>query len=547
MATTSSPLDLSPLSMMLTQPLSVHLIVHLIRQLLLSQKVWNYLKGFAIGASLSNSLWLRDLIWQRIKGLFFAKAVFRDGDLPYDWVKRYIAKRQSSFKGRDVEVSEKGDSRSDSDDEDDYSDDEDEAEQDHEHEHEPEHIGTTGRRGSVIVSEAHGPLPSDVALFPLDSARFHFVFDGVHVFAVRERQLVGDGNWEETLTLSFLTWKRSVIGKFITEAKAAYDMKRVGKVTMYGPHPHGHYWTATKSVSKRSSESVHLPNEIKKKLLDDAGFFLKDETRAWYHDRGIPYRRGYLLYGPPGTGKTSLAHVLASEYDLPIYQVALSGRELDDNYFQALMRLVPARAIVILEDVDAAFRDRKVAAAGPQASSEGAKSDAQSSVSFSCLLNAIDGLGAADSRVLLMTTNHRELLDEALIRPGRTDLQFEFKKADRSQMKQLFKRWFLPASKKLTSSAASDAGSDFSSASSDDYQSQSSSSEAGELGEAVAGPFNRLVPSHAELEANAEAFANVVPEYTRSIAEVQGYLLTCSGKTLRETVEGAKVWLEQKL
>lgn len=56
---------------------------------------------------------------------------------------------------------------------------------------------------------------------------------------------------------------------------------------------------------KRGMESVVLDDDIKTTLVEDAKEFMRSEQ--WYADRGIPWRRGYLLYGCPGSGKTSLS------------------------------------------------------------------------------------------------------------------------------------------------------------------------------------------------------------------------------------------------
>lgn len=59
-------------------------------------------------------------------------------------------------------------------------------------------------------------------------------------------------------------------------------------------------------------------------------------------------------------------------------------------------------------------------------------------VSLSTLLNVIDGVSAPQGRILIMTTNHRELLDKALIRPGRVDMEIEFGYAYKTTVKDLF-------------------------------------------------------------------------------------------------------------
>jgi chaperone BCS1 len=64
-------------------------------------------------------------------------------------------------------------------------------------------------------------------------------------------------------------------------------------------------WNTSIVRPKRGMESVVLDEGIKSMLLDDANEFLRSEQ--WYADRGIPWRRGYLLHGCPGSGKTSLS------------------------------------------------------------------------------------------------------------------------------------------------------------------------------------------------------------------------------------------------
>ena len=66
----------------------------------------------------------------------------------------------------------------------------------------------------------------------------------------------------------------------------------------------------------------------------------------------------------------------------------------------------------------------------------------QNSVTFSGLLNSIDGILGGDGRILLMTTNHPDRLDPALLRPGRMDLKVELGKANKHQARALFERFF---------------------------------------------------------------------------------------------------------
>lgn len=134
--------------------------------------------------------------------------------------------------------------------------------------------------------------------------------------------------------------------------------------------------------------------------------FLNSEQ--WFAHRGIPFRRGYLLYGIPGTGKSTTVHALASELNLPIYILMLS-LNLDDSSLADMMRYLPSHCVLLLEDIDAAFKSRV------DNSSE--RKDNESSITLSGLLNAIDGLAAPEGRLLFATTNHVQKLDPALIRP----------------------------------------------------------------------------------------------------------------------------------
>lgn len=183
----------------------------------------------------------------------------------------------------------------------------------------------------------------------------------------------------------------------------------------------------------------------------------------WYADRGIPFRRGYLLHGVPGSGKSSLIHALAGALQLDIYVVSLSASWISDSTLTTLMGRVPARCVVLLEDLDAAFtrstsrddsgldddkdKDKKDGENGdkPIGPSRSRRRDQLSDVntlSLSGLLNALDGVAAAEGRLLFATTNHLERLDPALSRPGRMDVWIEFRNASKWQAEALFRNFF---------------------------------------------------------------------------------------------------------
>ena len=68
-------------------------------------------------------------------------------------------------------------------------------------------------------------------------------------------------------------------------------------------------WFKKKSKKPRSLESVVLDTDLSNNIMNDIKEF--QNSAPWYLEKGVPYRRGYLLYGPPGTGKTSFTQAIA--------------------------------------------------------------------------------------------------------------------------------------------------------------------------------------------------------------------------------------------
>lgn len=100
--------------------------------------------------------------------------------------------------------------------------------------------------------------------------------------------------------------------------------------------------------------TVDLDDEKKADILADINEYLNSVIARWYANCGIPYRRGYLFYGPPGTGKTSLTFALAGFFGLDIYGVSLLDPMLTEEELEILFTSLPARCIVLLEDIDTA-------------------------------------------------------------------------------------------------------------------------------------------------------------------------------------------------
>ncbi|ODO11840.1 hypothetical protein I350_00624 [Cryptococcus amylolentus CBS 6273] len=261
----------------------------------------------------------------------------------------------------------------------------------------------------------------------------YFKYDGSWFQVKRERDSklmdLHSGTPWETLTLTTLSTSRNLFSNLLSEARELAEASTEGKTVVYTAW--GVEWRPFgKPRRRREMGSVVLAEGQAEEIESDLKGFLG--RGKWYADRGIPYRRGYLLHGPPGSGKTSFIQALAGSLNYNICLMNLSERGLTDDKLNHLLGLVPERSFVLLEDIDSAF-NRRI-----QTSEDGYKS----SVTFSGLLNALDGVASSEERIIFMTTNHFDRLDPALIRPGRVDIQALLGDAEGEQAKRLFIKFY---------------------------------------------------------------------------------------------------------
>lgn len=190
-------------------------------------------------------------------------------------------------------------------------------------------------------------------------------------------------------------------------------------------------WDQIWRFKPRPMDSVILADGVKERIVADVAKFRESED--WYINHGIPYHRGYLLEGPPGTGKSSLALGLASHFNASIYFLKLSS--MTDESLRSAVLDANANSIIVMEDIDAL----KVTETR-QAPPEPGGAEKLFGVTLSGLLNVLDGILTPHGSMFLMTTNHVEKLDPALIRPGRVDLQLHIGTATHQQKKILYNR-----------------------------------------------------------------------------------------------------------
>jgi chaperone BCS1 len=216
--------------------------------------------------------------------------------------------------------------------------------------------------------------------------------------------------------------------KLVQDAIDFSEVKDTSSTQIYEVHRWGLGWEKVMAKKPRSMDSVILDSDIANTITEDIQRFNKNGD--WYVSKGVPYRRGYLLHGPPGTGKTSFVQAVAANLKLNICYLNLSGGNLNDDSLNNLLNNSPLKSIILIEDIDAIFLERN----SVQAS--------RINVSFSGLLNALDGVRSQEGRVLVMTTNHPEKLDPALLRPGRADVKVKLNYASVMQMQGMYKKFF---------------------------------------------------------------------------------------------------------
>jgi len=166
-------------------------------------------------------------------------------------------------------------------------------------------------------------------------------------------------------------------------------------------------------------------DEEKEELAEIVDFL---KTPRKYHDIGARIPRGVLLVGPPGTGKTYLARAVAGEAGVPFFSISGSdfvemfvgvGASRVRDLFEQAKRAAPS--IIIIDEIDAVGRKRGAGLGGGHDERE---------QTLNQLLVEMDGFGVREGVIVLAATNRPDILDPALLRPGRFDRQIVVNRPD---------------------------------------------------------------------------------------------------------------------
>ena len=224
--------------------------------------------------------------------------------------------------------------------------------------------------------------------------------------------------------------------------------------------------------SNRNFDNMYISN--KDEILSRINFFINNKD--YYVKKGLPYTLGLLFYGDPGTGKTSFIKALANLLGRHLLEVPLKKICSCEALYEAFytkdingISLSFENKIIVLEDIDAMddlIKNRiettkKIMKNTVDTEIEEDSGDDEGGpvnlnhiftslinknnkktikdISLSFLLNLMEGILEMDGRIIIMTTNHIDKIDPALIRPGRIDDKICFKKLHKNEINNMIR------------------------------------------------------------------------------------------------------------
>ncbi|TAQ84248.1 hypothetical protein B7494_g7428 [Chlorociboria aeruginascens] len=507
-----------------------------------------------LGAVVFASNYIQAWFWEKLDSYFMAKADIRIDDEMYNMLMAWVSTQKFATNARRFVANTNLNSRMwylfrawDDDDDDD----DDEIEFDEE--------------GNPITKHDAGKKQKMVQFTP--SFGTHYFWYKKKLLCFQRSEDTRQNGWgsisqREQIAISSLGRSPMILKELLEECRTNFQKSDENKTIIYrGAVKSGSTepsWTRCVSRVSRPFSTIVLEEKVKVDLLKDMKEYLHPYTRRWYSNRGIPYRRGYLLYGPPGTGKSSLSFAIAGYFKLKIYIVSLNSLSMNEENLGTLFAELPRQCVVLLEDIDTAglthargqpapaLEVTPTAPKTPQSPPGTVVSATQNTggrISLSALLNVLDGVASQEGRVLIMTTNHLEKLDEALIRPGRVDMMVKFTLATTEMMITIFRAIYatlegdIPPSKKRPVAITAPGEKKLSVAEKAAALQKAEDEEKVKLKEAE----EKKASEEKRIGEMAIRFSKEIPTLTFSPAEIQGYLLKHK-RDPEAAIEGAKEW-----
>ena len=280
--------------------------------------------------------------------------------------------------------------------------------------------------------------------FIANDIEFTFIYDDYNIILKRKRfgnplfinSRCEAGNYEEII-LEFVDdkifddKKIDCIKKLILESKEKFiENKRYKnsdeKITLWS-YGSG-YWEDVKLIHKRKFETVILDEDVKQDIKKSIDRYNNKEYKKRLRSLGINHKMNLVFSGLPGTGKSSLMFSIATLLNKDIATIDFNNKELSDHTFIQALNIIPKDSIFVMEDIDALYVDRN--------------KSGDNSISFSVILNFLDGTYSKEDLVTIITTNHLNHLDKAMIRPMRIDKILKFTYCSKYQYETIFTKIF---------------------------------------------------------------------------------------------------------
>lgn len=187
---------------------------------------------------------------------------------------------------------------------------------------------------------------------------------------------------------------------------------------------HDSYWKYCNGFKRRKLDTLYLPDSYKNRVINEIERFYNSDSTI-YESLCIPERKVFLFWGIPGSGKTTFIRAIASQFNKNI-AIVKNTNDMDDAALESMIEELPRNSIILFEDIDSLFQGRS--------------NVANTRITFSGLLNFLDGIIDYDKLLVFITTNNLQHIDDALRR--RIDVFLEFTYIRRAEIQAMFAKFF---------------------------------------------------------------------------------------------------------